>query len=55
MLGVPSEALAAADLVVGLPQYGTKGSLNVSVAFGVAAYRLVERYRALADAGGGEA
>lgn len=46
--GVPGDVLAAADLVVGLPQYGTKASLNVSVAFGVAAYRLVERYRALA-------
>ena len=52
VLGVPSAALAAADLVVGLPQYGAKESLNVSVAFGVAAYRLVERYRALT---GGEA
>lgn len=45
--GVPAVVLAEADLVVGLPQYGTKGSLNVSVAFGVAAYRLVERYREL--------
>lgn len=45
--GVPPAVLAAADLVVGLPQYGTKASLNVSVAFGVAAYRLVERYREL--------
>lgn len=43
--GVPPDVLAAVDLVVGLPQYGTKASLNVSVAFGVAAYRLVERYR----------
>lgn len=45
--GVPADVLAAADLVVGLPQYGTKGSLNVSVAFGVAAYGLIGRYRAL--------
>jgi tRNA G18 (ribose-2'-O)-methylase SpoU len=43
--GVPPEVLAAADLVVGLPQYGVKASLNVSVAFGVAAYGLVERFR----------
>ena len=43
--GVPPDVLAAADLVVGLPQYGVKGSLNVSVAFGVAAYGLAERVR----------
>ena len=45
--GVPRDVLDAADLVVGLPQYGVKSSLNVSVAFGVAAYGLVERFRAL--------
>ncbi len=45
--GVPDELLAAADLVIGLPQYGSKASLNVSVAFGVAAYRLVERFRSV--------
>ena len=43
--GVPADVLDAADLVVGLPQYGTKSSLNVSVAFGVAAYGLVARVR----------
>ena len=43
--GVPPDVLDAADLVVGLPQYGVKASLNVSVAFGVAAYGLVERVR----------
>ena len=45
--GVPPDVLEAADLVVGLPQYGVKASLNVSVAFGVAAYGLVERVRSL--------
>ena len=45
--GVPTEVLETADLVVGLPQYGVKDSLNVSVAFGVAAYGLVARVRAL--------
>ena len=45
--GVPTDVLAACDLVIGLPQYGVKASLNVSVAFGIAAYGLVERYRAL--------
>ncbi|MEM0963213.1 MAG: TrmH family RNA methyltransferase [Bacteroidota bacterium] len=45
--GVPEDLLAASDLVIGLPQYGVKASLNVSVAFGVAAYGLVERVRTL--------
>ena len=45
--GVAPDVLAAADLVVALPQWGTKASLNVSVAFGVAAYGLVGRWRAL--------
>lgn len=44
--GVPASVLASADLVVGLPQWGVKASLNVSVAFGIAAYGLVARYRA---------
>jgi 23S rRNA (guanosine2251-2'-O)-methyltransferase len=46
--GVKPEVLSAADVVVGLPQYGSKTSLNVAVAFGVAAYGLVARYRSLA-------
>jgi len=45
--GVPPALLDASDLVLALPQYGVKSSLNVSVAFGVAAYGLVARYRAL--------
>lgn len=49
--GVPQTVLEAADLVVGLPQYGVKASLNVSVAFGAAAYGLVERARALLGSG----
>ena len=32
-------------LIVGLPQWGVKASLNVSVAFGIAAYGLVGRWR----------
>lgn len=43
--GVPERLLASADLVVGLPQWGVKASLNVSVAFGIAAYGLVARAR----------
>jgi len=49
--GVAPALLDAADLVLALPQYGVKSSLNVAVAFGVAAYGLVARYRAL-DSGG---
>ena len=49
--GVPADVLAKADLVVGLPQYGVKASLNVSVAFGVAAYGLVARARAVLGSG----
>jgi tRNA G18 (ribose-2'-O)-methylase SpoU len=46
--GVKQAVLETADIVIGLPQYGRKESLNVSVAFGVAAYGLVARYRSLA-------
>ncbi|GHU63326.1 hypothetical protein FACS189445_6570 [Spirochaetia bacterium] len=38
-LGVSPQALAAADASLGrlsIPTYGAKGSLNVSVAFGIA-------------------
>ncbi len=40
--GVSPEVMAAADAVVSLPMLGAKTSLNVSVAFGVIAYGLVE-------------
>jgi tRNA G18 (ribose-2'-O)-methylase SpoU len=49
--GVPPDLLDAADLVLALPQYGVKSSLNVSVAFGVAAYGLVAHYRTLHTGG----
>lgn len=38
--GVSAEALALADLTVHLPMRGSKTSLNVAVAFGIAAYTL---------------
>lgn len=44
--GVPPDLLQLADIVLALPQYGTKDSLNVSVAFGIAAYGLVAALRA---------
>ena len=49
--GVDPALLDAADLILALPQYGIKASLNVSVAFGVAVYGLVSRYRALVAGG----
>ena len=46
--GVDSAVLDACDIALELPQYGAKQSLNVSVAFGIAVYDLVRRYRSLA-------
>lgn len=43
--GVRPELLSAADLALELPQYGVKHSVNVAVAFGVAAFDLVRTYR----------
>lgn len=45
--GVAEELLAHSDLALEIPQFGAKHSLNASVAFGIAAYALVERWRAL--------
>jgi tRNA G18 (ribose-2'-O)-methylase SpoU len=47
--GVKPGVLEMADLVIGLPQYGHKTSLNVSVAFGIAAYGLVARWRQVTE------
>ncbi len=41
--GVSAEALALSDIVADLPMKGMKESLNVSVAFGIAAYALSEK------------
>lgn len=38
--GIPQEILAECDMVVALPMHGRKQSLNVAVAFGVAAYEI---------------
>jgi tRNA G18 (ribose-2'-O)-methylase SpoU len=38
--GVSAEVLARADLVCHLPMHGVKTSLNVAVAFGIAAYQI---------------
>jgi tRNA G18 (ribose-2'-O)-methylase SpoU len=38
--GVPQKILKLADTVLEIPMFGQKESLNVSVAFGIAAYQL---------------
>lgn len=43
--GVRQEIIDRCDLALEIPQYGAKHSLNVSVAFGIAAFGLVERWR----------
>ncbi|MCS7188113.1 MAG: TrmH family RNA methyltransferase, partial [Armatimonadota bacterium] len=43
--GVDDRVLEFADMVVEIPQYGEKESLNVAVAFGIAVYLLVERLK----------
>ena len=42
ILGVPDDLLQAADATVSIPMIGKKESLNVSVALGIALYRLRE-------------
>ncbi len=41
--GVQQRVLDACDRAIEIPQYGAKASLNVAVAFGIAAYALLER------------
>ena len=45
--GVTDEVIAEADLALEIPQYGSKQSLNVAVAFGIAAMGVVERVRSI--------
>ena len=47
--GVSPELIEKSDLALEIPQYGTKQSLNVSVAFGIAIFGLVSRYRSLSS------
>jgi 23S rRNA (guanosine2251-2'-O)-methyltransferase len=41
LTGVSPEVIAAADMAVEIPMYGTKQSLNVAVAYGIALYGLL--------------
>lgn len=43
--GIDEEVVAAADLGLEIPQYGTKISMNVSVAYGIAVYDVIRRAR----------
>lgn len=43
--GVQQDILDRCDFALEIPQYGAKHSLNVSVAFGIAAFGLVEQWR----------
>jgi tRNA G18 (ribose-2'-O)-methylase SpoU len=45
--GVDEDVIEAADLALELPQYGTKISMNVGVAYGIAVYDLIRRARSL--------
>lgn len=43
--GLTEEAVALADSAVEIPMYGIKQSLNVSVAYGILVYHLIEEFR----------
>jgi tRNA G18 (ribose-2'-O)-methylase SpoU len=45
LTGVRDELVQMADLALEIPQYGAKQSLNVAVAYGIAIFDLVQRYR----------
>ncbi len=49
LTGVRDELVALADLALEIPQYGAKQSLNVAVAYGVAVFDLVRRYRSFQE------
>ena len=45
--GVSEEVVAMADIALEIPQYGSKQSLNVAVAFGIAVMGAVDRLRSI--------
>ncbi|MFK7843919.1 MAG: TrmH family RNA methyltransferase [Rhodothermales bacterium] len=47
LTGVSDEVIDVLDGALEIPQYGTKQSLNVSVAYGIAVFDLVRHYRNL--------
>lgn len=52
--GIDEEVVEQADLGLELPQYGTKISMNVGVAYGIAVYDLIRRARTLFGPPGNE-
>jgi len=44
LTGISEEVLRASDFALEIPQYGSKQSLNVAVAFGIAVAGIVDRY-----------
>jgi len=46
--GLSPKILSYADKIIAIPMYGRKESLNVSVAFGVAVYKIVENKNEIA-------
>lgn len=51
VFGVSDEAIALCDFALELPQFGVKQSLNVSVAYGIALYGLVNQLDIFASSG----
>jgi len=43
--GLSEEAVSLADMAIDIPMYGIKQSLNVSVAYGIIVYHLIEEFR----------
>ncbi|OJW66622.1 MAG: RNA methyltransferase [Candidatus Amoebophilus sp. 36-38] len=43
VFGINEEALAACDIALEIPQYGTKHSLNVAVSMGIAVWEIAKR------------
>ena len=52
--GIDSDVIEAADVGLELPQYGTKISMNVGVAYGIAVYDLVRQSRSFFGPPGNE-
>jgi tRNA G18 (ribose-2'-O)-methylase SpoU len=52
--GLSDELIVEADLAIEIPQFGTKQSLNVAVAFGIAIFSIVGRYREIANRQGAD-
>lgn len=43
--GITGETVSICDMAVDLPMHGIKQSLNVSVAYGIAVYHIIEQFR----------